>query len=213
MAKQSANIASEGKKSPMPASISPMLCTLIREPFTDTNWIFEVKWDGYRILAFIKNGKAILKSRGDQDYTNKYAAVSKAFKELKHDAVIDGEVVVLDKEGKPDFSAMQNYREGDPIVYYVFDLIWLNGSDLKEVPLERRKELLQEILPESNIIKFSDSFDDGLQLFESIKQMGLEGIVAKKRDSIYVPGKKGDTWYKAKMSERQEYVIGGWTRK
>lgn len=201
----------KGTKSPMPQSLSPMLCTLIKKPFNDEQFLYEVKWDGYRIMAFIKAGKVVLKSRGDQDYTSKYAAVAKALNDFSADAVIDGEVVVLDKNGNPDFSGLQNYRDGLPVAFYVFDLLWYNGYDLKQLPLLERKAMLQSIVPEHDIIKVSESFEDGIALFEAVKQMGLEGIVAKKKDSTYTPGKKGNSWYKTKFSKRQEYVIGGWT--
>src|SRR5665213_2426211 len=195
----------------MPTSIKPMLCTLIKEPFNDESWLYEVKWDGYRIMAFIRRGKIVLKSRGDQDYTKKYPPVATALKELDYDAVIDGEVVVLNEEGSPDFSALQNYKESDTIAFYVFDLIWCNGYNLMSLPLTERKDLLKKILIPTNTIKYSESFDDGIELFNTAKTMGIEGIVAKKRDSTYTPGRKGNTWFKAKLSKRQEYVIGGWT--
>ncbi|MEP6595566.1 MAG: non-homologous end-joining DNA ligase [Ginsengibacter sp.] len=194
----------------MPTSVSLMLCTLIKEPFNDKEWLYEVKWDGYRIIALINKEKVILKSRGDQNYTSKYSPVSKSLKELKYDAVIDGEVVVLDENGQPDFSALQNYRLGNAIAFYGFDLLWCNGHDLMRLPLSDRKDLLKQILPVNDIIKYSESFDDGLELFNTAKNLGVEGIVAKKRDSIYTPARKGNTWYKAKHSLRQEYVIGGW---
>lgn len=200
-----------GKKSAMPVSVSPMLCTLIHQPFNDSAWLYEVKWDGYRIIAFIKKGKVVLKSRGNQDYTAKYPPVAAAFEQLGYDAVIDGEVVVADENNHPDFSALQNYRAGDNIAFYSFDLLWCNGYNVMSLPLTERKELLTKILPAGDAIKYSDSFDDGIELFETVKNLGIEGIVAKKRDSQYAPGRKGNTWYKAKLSLRREYVIGGWT--
>lgn len=204
-------IITKGEKKEMPTSIKPMLCTLIKEPFNDENWLYEVKWDGYRIIAFIKNQKIVLKSRGDQDYTKKYSVVTDAFKDLNYEAIIDGEIVVLDENGKPDFSALQNYKTTEAIAFYAFDLLWCNGYDLMFLPLTVRKKVLKEILPLNDIIKLSESFDDGIGLFATAEKLGLEGIVAKKRDSIYTPGKKGNSWYKAKHSNRQEYVIGGWT--
>jgi bifunctional non-homologous end joining protein LigD len=156
-------------------------------------------------------GKIVLKSRGDQDYTKKYPPVAAALKELDYDAVIDGEVVVLNKEGSPDFSALQNYKESDTIALYVFDLLWCNGYNLMSLPLTERKDLLKKILIPNNTIKYSESFDDGIELFNTAKTLGIEGIVAKKRDSTYTPERKGNTWFKAKLSKRQEYVIGGWT--
>jgi bifunctional non-homologous end joining protein LigD len=180
-----------GSKSVMPSAISPMLCTLIKEPFNHGGWLYEVKWDGYQIIAFIKKAKVVLKSRGDQDYTTKYPPVAAAFKDLDYDAVIDGEVVVLDEKGNPDFSALQNYKVGDTIAFYGFDLLWCNGYNLMDLPLAARKELLKEIIPLNDIIKFSESFDGGIELFDTAKTMGIEGHCSKKkRQYIYTREKR-----------------------
>ena len=179
-----------GHKSPMPATINPMLCTLIKEPFNDEAWLHEVKWDGYRIIAFIRKGKVMLKSRGNQDYTAKYPPVAAALKDLSYDTVIDGEVVVLDKKGNPDFSALQNYKEGDSIAFYVFDLLWCNGYNIMTLELSERKDLLKKIVPQGDVIKYSESFDEGNELFNTAKAMGIEGIVAKKGTVSILPEEK-----------------------
>ena len=197
----------------MPDSISPMLATPIKEPFNDPDWIFELKWDGYRSIAFIKNGKVQLRSRRDQNF-NHYQPVVEALQQIEMDAVIDGEVVVLNEEGKADFSALEKWRQKKEghIVYYVFDLLWLNGIDLTTAPLIKRKELLKKILPENERIKFSDSIDEvGIDFFELIKKNELEGMVAKEKNSIYQPDKRSASWYKILTSKKQEFVIGGWT--
>jgi len=201
----------KGKKSAFPTTLNPMLCTLIKEPFNSNEWLYEVKWDGYRIIAFMHNGSVILKSRGNLDYTQKYQALTNALMDLNLDAVIDGELVVLDDNGQPDFSALQNYKPGNTIAYYVFDMVWHNGYNIMDLSLAARKQLLHDSIAFNDVIRFSDSFDDGIELFNTAKKLGIEGIVAKKKQSIYLPGKKGDTWYKVKFSLRKEYVIGGWT--
>jgi bifunctional non-homologous end joining protein LigD len=201
----------KGKKTKMPRDISPMLSTLIKSPFTDENYLFEVKWDGYRVLAYKQKDNVILRSRSGLNYTKYYKIVEEELKKLEYDLVCDGEIVVLNKSGKPDFDALQKYKGADPIAYYVFDVLWCNGYSLTDIPLIERKELLLQLLPGGEIIKYSDHFDDGLELFELIKQQELEGVVAKKRESKYLPGTRGRDWLKIPTEKRQEFVIGGWT--
>lgn len=200
-------------KTAMPSSVSPMLATPIKQPFNSVDWIFELKWDGYRSIAFINNGNVQLRSRRDQNF-NHYQPVVEALQQIKMDAVIDGEVVVLNEEGKADFSALEKWRQKKEahLVYYVFDLLWLNGIDISKAPLTKRKELLKKILPENDIIKFSDSIDEaGIDFFELVKKNGLEGMVAKRKDSSYQFDKRSADWYKIFTSKKQEFVIGGWT--
>jgi bifunctional non-homologous end joining protein LigD len=203
-------IFKRGKKSAFPEKILPMLATKIKEPFNNPDWIYEVKWDGYRIIAHIKNKKVVLHSRSAQDYTRQYAPVAEALKEFDHDAVVDGEVVVLNDKGFPDFDALQKFDGTQPIAYYVFDLIWYNGYNLTALPLLDRKELLSEVLFVSEVVRYSDHFDDGMALFKQIKEREMEGIVAKKIDSTYSPGKRSQEWLKIPTTLRQEFVIGGW---
>jgi bifunctional non-homologous end joining protein LigD len=201
----------KGKKSAMPTNISPMLCTLTKEPITDEDYIFEIKWDGYRIISFVNNAKVKMHSRSGLDYTKKYPAIAKALKDLGHKMVVDGEVVVLNKEGLPDFDALQLYNGHDtPISYYLFDILWLDGYDLKELPLTERKDILKNLIEGNEQLKFSDSFDDGTALYEQMKELNLEGIVAKKKGSEYIEGNRGNDWLKTPTLKRQEFVIGGW---
>lgn len=204
-------ILQQGIKAPMPERVEAMNCTLIKEPFNNPDWTYEVKLDGFRIIAIKKGDTVNLFTRGRLNYSKYYPAVVEALKDIQYDAVVDGELVVLDESGKPNFDLLQKYREGMPIVYYLFDLVWLNGYDITQLMLTQRKTLLKQILPENEVIKYSDDFEDGEMLFEQIKAMELEGIIAKRKDSKYQPGKRVKDWLKLPTEIRQEFVIGGWT--
>jgi bifunctional non-homologous end joining protein LigD len=198
-------------KSTMPARISPMLCTLTKAPPGDNSYIYEVKWDGYRIVSYVKGTNVRMDSRSGLDYTSKYPPVARALKALKHKVVLDGEVVVFNEEGFPDFDALQKYNGHDtPIHYCVFDILWLDGHDLKDLPLIQRKQILSELLAGNDVLRISESFDDGHSLYEQSLKSNLEGIIAKKKDSTYNEGERADNWLKIPTRKRQEFVIGGW---
>lgn len=201
----------KGKKMAMPKSISPMLCTLTKEPVYNDEFVYEVKWDGYRIIGY-SNGKTVrLDSRSGLDYSAKYPPVVKALKDLKVKAVFDGEVVVLNDEGRPSFDALQKFNgHDDPIYYYIFDLLWVNGYDIKDLPLLDRKQILKAIIGENEVLKVSDHFEDGRALFKQMQDMDMEGIVAKQKESPYVEDERGTAWLKTPTTKRQEFVIGGW---
>ncbi|MGZ3950978.1 MAG: non-homologous end-joining DNA ligase, partial [Flavisolibacter sp.] len=200
----------------MPTNIKPMLATLVDEPFSDSGWQFELKLDGYRTLAYLKSGQVDLRSRKNNSFNKQFDVIAEALTEWKIDAVIDGEVVVLNEEGKPDFNKIQLWdtkREGH-LVYYVFDLLWIDGLDIMNEPLHVRREILRELMPESGTIRYSDHIDDiGNEFFEVARKNNLEGIVAKKKDSVYFPDSRARTWLKIKVEERHEAVICGYTRK
>ncbi|WP_353718666.1 DNA ligase D [Dyadobacter sp. 676] len=199
------------KKDPMPERIDPMLCTLVKEVPSLPDYLFEVKWDGYRIVSYVKSEKVRMDSRSGLNYTAKYPPVEQALKALKHDVVIDGEVVVFNQEGKPDFDALQKYNgHNTPISYCVFDLLWMDGKSLMDLPLTKRKELLRSVIKDQPVLKFSESFDDGKALYEQILAENLEGIVAKRKDSVYAQGERGNDWLKIPTRKRQEFVIGAW---
>jgi bifunctional non-homologous end joining protein LigD len=205
-------LVKKGKKSNIPISISPMLCTLTKEVLQDPEYLYELKWDGYRIISYMNNGKVRMDSRSALDYTRKYPNVGKALAQLNHDVVLDGEVVVFNQDGLPDFDALQLYDGHDaPISYCVFDILWLDGYDLTDLPLTDRKIILKSLLEGNEILKYSESFDDGKALYDKVIEMNMEGIVAKKRDSNYVPGQRADNWLKTPTRKRQEFVIGGWS--
>lgn len=196
----------------MPDVIEPMLCTRSDKPFDGEDWIFELKWDGYRIVTFKNKAVIKLQSRNDQNYTSRYPIIVKEIKKLKHNVVIDGEVVALNEEGKPDFSLLQNYKSDVTLQYYVFDLLWIDGFDLMSEPLIERKKLLQSILPTNETLHFLDHVEEkGREFFELVKHQKLEGIVAKKKDSYYFPNSRSKSWIKIPIQKMQEYVIVGYT--
>jgi bifunctional non-homologous end joining protein LigD len=202
----------KGKKAPMPASVAPMLCTLTKSPIDDPDYLYEIKWDGYRIISYVKKGTVRMDSRSAKDYTKRYPVVTAALKELGHDAVIDGEVVVFNEEGLPDFDALQVYNGHDtPIHYCVFDVLWLDGYNLMGLPLVTRKKILEQLIFGKPVFKFSESFDDGPGLYKEMMRRNLEGIVEKRKDSAYVPDARGNDWLKTPTRKRQEFVIGGWS--
>ncbi|MBV8205878.1 MAG: non-homologous end-joining DNA ligase [Acidobacteria bacterium] len=212
------------RRSAMPRQISPMLATLVEAPFDNKDWLFEIKWDGYRALAFLENGRARVVSRNQNDLTQQFPEIAAALGGLPaRAAVIDGEVVALDENGRPSFSIMQqrtgltgpgNFSAPDagvPIVYYAFDLVYLEGYDLARVDLEKRKELLKAALQPGPLLRYSEHFQaSGTQLFAAAKAQGLEGIVAKRRNSCYLQ-KRTREWLKIKITRQQECVIGGYT--
>lgn len=200
----------------MPADLKPMLATLVDEPFNDEEWQFELKLDGYRSLAYVKNGKAELRSRNNNSFNKKFAPVHEALTQWKVHAVVDGEIVVLNEEGVPDFNSIQQWekKKQGQLVYYVFDLLWLDGLDITQEPLQTRQEVLRQIIPENGVIRFSDHIDAvGKDFFEIARQNNLEGIIAKKKTAPYVPDSRSKTWLKIKVEERHEAIICGYTKK
>jgi bifunctional non-homologous end joining protein LigD len=206
----------DAPKTKMPTDLRPMLATLVDEPFTDNEWQFELKLDGYRTLAYLNSGQVDLRSRKNNSFNKQFDTIQKALTEWGINAVIDGEVVVLNDEGVPDFNRIQLWdtqREGH-LVYYVFDLLWIDGLNIMNEPLHLRREILKQLMPESGIIRYSDHIDDiGTEFFEVAKKNNLEGIIAKKKDSVYIPDSRAKTWLKIKIEERHEAVICGYTRK
>jgi len=210
-------------KRPMPSSIHPMLATSVEEPFDDPAWLFEIKWDGYRAVAFIKKGKVRLVSRNQNDLTAQYPELHALPSFIKAEsAILDGEIAALDEQGRSSFSLMQQrtgIREGRrrtaarldiPVLYYVFDLLYLDGYDLRRVPLEQRKKALAGIIDTDGAVRFSDHFSQGKALFDAAKQQGLEGILAKRRDSFYEEH-RSQAWLKIKITHTLDCVIGGYT--
>lgn len=203
--------AAKRRMSRMPLPLSPMLCTLTREVIDSPEYLYEIKWDGYRIIASSDQGHIRMDSRGGLDYTSRYPTLVASLRKLGHDVVLDGEVVVFNEKGIPDFDALQNYNgHNTPLCYCVFDIVWLDGYDLSQLPLTDRKERLRNILSDDPAIRFSESYDDGPGLYKQMLKRNLEGVVAKRRDSPYVPGQRGENWLKTPTRKRQEFVIGGW---
>jgi bifunctional non-homologous end joining protein LigD len=211
-------------KRAMPTAIQPMLASIAEDPFDDPNWLFEIKWDGYRVISFIENGKVRMVSRNQNDLGPRYPELRELPKlVLAKSAILDGEVVVLDEHGRPSFSLMQQRtgirahgrqeaaRPDLPILYYVFDLIYLDGYDLRRVGLDDRKRVLRKILPSGELVRYSDHHaGQGVALFQVAKQKGLEGIVAKKCNSCYEE-RRSREWLKIKITQTADCVIGGYT--
>lgn len=199
---------------PMPGHVRPMLAALSREPFDDEDWIFEIKWDGYRALAELRDGKVSLYSRNMLSLNERFAPVRDALMKIPFDALLDGEIVVVDDEGRPDFQMLQDYRRSGKghLLYYVFDLLHFQGHDLTGLPLIRRKEILKKVLPSLPGIRFNDHVErDGVLFFKVARERGLEGIVAKNRHSTYHAGTRSPRWLKVKTRMAQEAVIAGFT--
>ena len=199
---------------PMPHAVKPMHATLIKKPFDHPDWIFEVKWDGYRAVAEIRHGDVSLYSRNLISLNQKFLPVAKSLQKLGYEAVLDGEIVVVNDQGHPDFQMLQNYQKAGRghLLYYVFDLLYFRGHDLTNLPLLRRKELLKKILPTDPKIKFSDHLPkEGVLFFNTVKEKGLEGIVAKHSQSVYRIGRRSRQWLKVKTQLTQEGVIAGFT--
>jgi bifunctional non-homologous end joining protein LigD len=216
--------SSAAVKRPMPTTIHPMLATSIDKPFDGPDWLFEIKWDGYRAIAFIEDGKLRLVSRNQNELTERYPEL-KNLPKFVHakTAILDGEVVALDDEGRASFSLMQQrtgFRPGGrrgeakselPVLYYAFDLLYLDGYDWRKVALEERKKKLASLLVTGESVRYSDHYEkQGKALFEMAREKGLEGILAKKRDSIYQE-RRSSEWLKIKIRHRLEAVIGGYT--
>jgi bifunctional non-homologous end joining protein LigD len=198
----------------MPRAVQPMLATSARQPFDHPDWIFEVKWDGYRAIAEIRDHDVSLSSRNGLSLGKKFSPVAQALRSVGHGAVLDGEIVVVDGQGRPDFHALQHYPDAGRghLLYYVFDLLYVEGHDLTGLPLVRRKELLKKILPTSPSIRFSDHVvKEGRLFYNAAREKRLEGIVAKHAQSVYETGKRSRQWLKIKTQLTQEAVIAGFT--
>jgi len=208
----------------MPAAIYPMLAAAIEEPFDGPDWLFEIKWDGYRAIAFIDRRGLRLISRNQNELTAQYPDLSDLPDAVNaKTAILDGEVVVLDEHGRASFSLMQQrtgFRERGrraaprpdvPVLYYVFDLLYLDGYDVRRVALEDRKRLLASIITETDSLRLSGHFaKNGKALFEVARQKGLEGILAKRRGSYYEE-RRSREWLKIKIRHQLEAVVGGYT--
>ena len=212
---KSASSPAKGVKAKFPENLQPMLATLVDKPFDEEGWQYEIKWDGYRALGYINKGKVTLRSRNNKSFDEKFYPVYDALTKWPINAVIDGEIIVANDQGIANFSRLQNWRsEADGnLLFYVFDILWLEGKSLMNLPLVERREILEEIIPESDTIILSESFDSsGTEFYNSAEKLGLEGIMAKRKDSIYVPGDRTRNWLKIKTQTRQEVVIGGFTK-
>ncbi|NCD72103.1 DNA ligase D [Mucilaginibacter agri] len=203
-------------KSKIPSNIKPMKATLVDEPFDDPNWVYEVKWDGYRAIGIINDGDAELISRNNIPFNERFYPIHDLLKSWKFNAVIDGEILVLTDKGISDFGALQNWRsEADgELVFYVFDILWYEGKKLMDLPLTQRQAILKEITPtDDDRIRISNVFNaNGIDFFHAAEKMGLEGIIAKKANSTYTSDLRSKDWVKIKAHKRQEVIIAGFTK-
>lgn len=199
----------------MPTNIIPMSATPAKEPFNDVHWCFEIKLDGYRILSYINEGVVKLQTRNLKDYTGKFTQITTALQKLKHNAILDGEVVMLNDKGISDFNSLQNWRSDNdgPLYYFVFDLLWLDGKDYMKEPLYKRKSALKSLLPKSPIVMYqSEIITHGIPAYKMAQGESLEGVVAKRMDSTYRPGVRTKDWLKLKVMQEDDFVIAGYTK-
>ncbi len=203
-----------GKAKKVKAFIKPMLAGITKTPFDDKDWIYEIKWDGYRAIAEIEKGDVRFYSRNGIDFGERFPAIVQALKKLKHNVILDGEIVLLNEKDLPDFQKLQYYENhlNYPLIYYAFDILQLDGKNIEHLPLEERKKLLKQLLKKNQTIRYSDHVDaNGIAFFETAKERGLEGIIAKKKDSQYARGSRSKEWLKIKNVQSTEVVIAGYT--
>jgi bifunctional non-homologous end joining protein LigD len=203
------------KPTPMPASIEPMLATLVKSPPVQEGWQFEMKWDGYRTLAYLDGRNVSLLSRNGKSFNEKFYPLTQSLEAWPVRAILDGELVVLNEKGLPDFSGLQAWRsEADgALLYYLFDMLWLEGYPLMDLPLHKRQELLRLLVPEKHpFLRISEVITGtGAEAFSQARSLHLEGVMAKDPDSTYTPGLRSAEWLKIKTEKAQELVIGGYT--
>ncbi|EFK36628.1 Putative DNA ligase-like protein Rv0938/MT0965 [Chryseobacterium gleum] len=191
-----------------------MLAKLSEDAFNDKDWIFEIKWDGYRAIADLSHESPLFYSRNGISFLTKFDKIVQDFDKQKYQMILDGEVVAYDEQGKPNFQLLQQIGDnpGTPLVYQVFDLLWLNGHSTEELPLIQRKELLKEALIETDTIKYCDHIPEkGIEFFKQMKKMQLEGMIAKRADSLYIENHRTSDWLKIKFSNTEEVIICGFT--
>jgi DNA ligase D-like protein (predicted ligase) len=194
--------------------VEPMPCLAVKRLPEGDAWEYELKLDGYRTLAVKRAGQVTLFSRNKKRFNGRFPAVAGAFAGLPAETIIDGEIVAIDESGRPSFSRLQNFSaNANAITFYAFDMPMWKGEDLRMQPLDKRRELLRtKAMPKLPAIHFSDSFPaDAEKMISAVRAQGLEGIVAKRRDSFYEPGRRNGAWLKMRIGGGQEFVIGGFT--
>jgi bifunctional non-homologous end joining protein LigD len=195
--------------------VQPMLLLRTEQlPDDLTRWSYQLKLDGYRAIAFKRGGTVQLRSRNDNDFTHRYPTVLRGLSKMPDETVLDGEVVALDEDGRPSFNALQNFAPSTAIVYYVFDVLVLDGRDVMGEPLDARQALLErKVLPSlTEPVRYTGELNARLRdLIHSVRTQGLEGLVAKRRISKYEPGVRSGAWLKMRVNRGQEFVIGGYT--
>jgi bifunctional non-homologous end joining protein LigD len=203
-------------KASYPKDIKPMLATLVDQPFDHPDWIYEIKWDGYRVVSYLNKGKVEMRSRNNLPFNEKFEVIEEALVRWNIKAVIDGEIVALDEKGNANFQQLQNvlkHRENAHLVYYVFDILWFEGRDLTGLTLLERKDILKSIFPAGDdSLRYSDHIvEKGSTFLAAAVKNGLEGVMAKRADSRYETGARSGSWLKMKNNQRIEAVIAGFT--
>lgn len=210
------------RKTPMPRFIPLTLASISETPFSNPDWLFEVKWDGVRGIAYVANGEVAVRSRAGREISLEYPEVRDLANQMDAtEAIVDGELVALDSAGRSNFQKLQNRAgvrnpsqqllESIPVTYYAFDLLYCDGYDLRKVPLEKRKDVLKQVLRTGDHIRYSEhEIEKGKELYEAARQQSLEGIIGKKRDSAYV-GQRTSLWLKFKIVNELDAVVCGWT--
>lgn len=201
------------RPSKVPKPLQPMLATLADAPFDDPAWVFESKWDGFRLVAQIENHSVTLYSRSGLIVSDNYKPIAKALEKVRKDAVIDGELVALDERGVSRFQLLQNaLNTSTNLRYCAFDIMFLDGQDLRGLPLVERKKHLHVLLPKHPLLTYSEHWQEhGKKVFKQAEKLGLEGIMAKRAQSRYLSGARTKDWLKIKTTKRQEVVIVGFT--
>ena len=196
-----------------PAFVTPMAAQVVKRLPEGDDWIYELKFDGYRALIIKDEQRVELRSRKNKDLTGMYPGIAAAGLRLKADqAVVDGEIVALDAQGSPSFQALQHRgsHPGHQIVFYAFDLLHLDGKDLTAEPLLKRRARLARVLDGSGLLASEELPGTVAAIVEAVRGLGLEGVIAKRKDSLYEPGERSDAWQKLKLENQQEFVIGGY---
>jgi bifunctional non-homologous end joining protein LigD len=200
----------------MPVKVKPMLATLVDAPFDDGEWQYEVKWDGFRTLAYINDGEVDLLSRNNKSFNDKFYPITNLLQSWKINAVLDGEILVLNDKGISKFGDLQNWRsEADgALILYVFDLLWYDGKNLMSLPLSDRQAILKSVLPkDDDRVRIGKVFKaSGKEFYKVAQKLELEGIMAKKSSSTYTPDLRSKDWLKIKVQQRQEVIIAGYTK-
>ena len=196
-----------------PRFIEPMAARVVDQLPEGDDWVYELKFDGYRALLMKDGGRVQIRSRNDKDLTAAYPSLASAAKKLRAaQAVVDGEIVAVDASGRPSFQALQHRSShpGHTVAFYAFDLLYLDGTDLTKAPLDARRARLPAVLDSSGILQSIELPGTPQQVIEAVTGLGLEGVIAKRRSSRYVPGERNNDWLKLKLDRQQEFVVGGY---
>jgi len=188
-----------------------MAFSLVNQPFNDKDWQYEIKWDGFRTVAYCFGDQVDLFSKNHKSFNKKFSAIKHELERMKLNAVLDGEVVMLDQDGSPNFSNIISAERTGLLVFYVFDLLWYKGRNVLELPLYQRRNILKSIIAKSETVRFSDHVNEkGIELFDMVQEHRVEGIVAKHKQSIYSPGYRTNQWLKIKTGQQVKAVIAGY---